>query len=105
MRFAVLQVGRSELRLGFDEVVDASPPERFQVEQMADLFLNGPLFVATRNKAVPRDAVQHFFDTGGCAAQTDTKIGIELGGKIKFKFAFKPLAGVTHQESLTGADG
>ena len=72
---------------------------------MADLFLNGPLFVAARNEAVPRDTVQHFFYTDGCAAQTDAKIGIELGGKIKFKFAFKPLAGVAHQESLTGAGG
>lgn len=100
-----MQVGRSELRLGFDEVVDACAPERFQVQQMADLFLNGPLFVASRDKAVLRDAVQHFFYTGGCAAKPDTEIGVEFGGKIKFEFAFKPLAGVTHAESLTGAGG
>lgn len=72
---------------------------------MADLFLNGPLCVVARNEAVPRDTVQHFFYAGGCAAKTDAKIGIELGGEIKFKFAFKPLAGVTHQESLTGVGG
>ncbi len=72
---------------------------------MADLFLNGPLFVAARNEAVPRDTVQHFFYTGGRAAKPDTETGIEFGGEIKFKFAFKPLAGVTHEESLTGAGG
>ena len=103
VRFAVLQIGRSELRLGFDEVVDAGAPERFQIQQMADLFLNGPLFFAPSNQTLPRDAAQHFLYAGGCAAKPDTEIGIEAGGKIKFEFAFKPLAGVAHERILTGA--
>ena len=42
--FAVLQVGRGQVLFAFHEIVDAGTPERFEIEQMADLFLSGPFF-------------------------------------------------------------
>ena len=55
-----------------------------------------PFFFAAGNEPLARLPVKHFFDARGSATEPDTKIGKKFGGEAKFKFAFKPLAGVTH---------
>lgn len=103
MRFPVLQVGGRELRPGFDEIVEASVPERFQIQQMADLFLDGPFSRATSDEAVAGDIAQQFLSASRRATKADTETGIEFRGETKFEFAFEPLAGVSHEASVAGA--
>lgn len=103
--FAILKIGGREFFLGMDEVVDALAPKRFEIEQMAGLFLDGPFFAASRGEAIGRDAEQEFFEASGCTAQADAEIGVEIGGKVKFEFALKPWTGVAHGESLAGFAG
>jgi hypothetical protein len=50
--FAILQIGRRELGFGLGKIVEASTPERFEVAQMADLFLDRPFFIAARDEAI-----------------------------------------------------
>jgi len=102
MRFPVLQVGGRELRPGLDEVIEASYPERFQIQQMADLFLDGPFFRATRDETVAGDVAQQFLNASRRTTKADTEIGIEFLGETKLELAFEPLAGVAHEASVAG---
>lgn len=83
-----------------DEVVDAPGPKRFKIEQVAGLFLDRPFFTAAGGQTIGRNAAQEFFEASGRAAKTNTEVGIEIGGKMKFESSFEPLAGVAHKESV-----
>lgn len=91
--------------LAFDKVVHARAPERFKIEQMAGLFLEGPFVVATRDEAVACNPAKQFFQARGRAAKADAEIRVEIRGKMEFEFSFKPLAGFAHEESLAGVGG
>lgn len=102
MGFAILQIGGRELFFAVDEIVNALGPKGFEIEQMTGLLLGGPFFAAACDEAMGRYAAQEFFEARGSATQADAEIGIEVDGKVKFEFSFKPLAGVAHKESVAG---
>lgn len=84
------------MRLAFHEIGEARVPQLLQIEQMARLFLDSPFFASARSEQIARLATQHFFHASRRAAQPYAKIGKQIRGKGKFKFAFEPQAGVWH---------
>src|SRR5215813_3121812 len=85
----------------FDEIVHARAPERFQIQQMAGLFLHGPFLGTAPGEEITRLASKHLFKASGSPTKPYAEIGKQIGGEGKLEFAFKPKAGIAHGRSVT----
>jgi hypothetical protein len=98
----VLQISGGKLLFGFHKIVDAGAPKRFKVQEMADLFLCGPLLFFAGDEKIARNAAKHFLEADGSASKPEAEIGKEVSGKGKFEFALEPLDIVRHEMIVDG---
>ena len=88
--FSIVQVRDGERRAAGNEIVHTSQPKRLKVEQVAGVFLSGPLSWLFPHQDFLRPTVQSLFHPRRCAAQTRCQIRVKLDRERKLEFPFKP---------------
>lgn len=94
--FAIGEVSCSELVAGEQVIADASKPERFEVEQVAGVFLSRPFLLRLGGECFVGMAAKGVFEPSGSAAEAGAEIGEEFQLEGEFECAFEPEARLSH---------
>ena len=86
----VVQIGGAQSFGASIEIIQAAQPERFQIKQMPNVFLNRPFIVLAPRQYVSRESTHTLFNPRRSAAQTLDQIRKHPCGQIKVEFALEP---------------
>jgi hypothetical protein len=98
--FPILEIGRVQLGRAGVVIVEALVPQRFQVEEMARIFLDRPLAIAPFGEDFDRQAAHRAGQALRCRAKPFQKFRSSLRAEAQFKFAIEP-ASRCHSEQRT----
>lgn len=107
--FSIAQVGRRELIVFGRVIGDTGQPYGFEIEQMACVFLGGPLSRRVGGEKLMRAPAKRVFQPGGSAAEPCGEIGKQFDREGKVEGSFEPQWDRKHEatndKSLLGRDG
>jgi len=87
---AVGQIRRGKIGRARQEVADPGVPERFEVEQMTGMLLDGPLPRVVPDERLAGQVPQELFDARGRAAEANPQVRIKFDRKRELKATLEP---------------
>src|ERR1700750_1388015 len=96
MSAAISEIGDSESVTSGDEVLQASEPERLEIEEMSGVLLGQPLVRGLCVQHARGNLVEDLFHPSGSSAETNGEAGILRDGEAELKSAVEPGRDLCH---------